>query len=196
MKTRMNMKRRNKKSPREMNEDGKKLVSKRLREITGLGQDTLKIWTSATNGSSELLCTSADCQKTALLYVRFSRSYRKDFECKTSGWHSVTRKALEQTQADFWVFVCVPTRGKPTPANCDYVIINPKVLSDRLQAIDPNGKTWHIYLTHCGDNIVDRRPRNSGNNDPTLKDYTEFLNNWKSVEEFLNRKTSPNPNAG
>lgn len=196
MKTRMNMKRRSKKSPREMNEDGKKLVSKRLREITGLGQDTLKIWTSATNGSSELLCTNADYQKTALLYVRFSRSYPNDFEYPTSGWHSVTRKALEQTQADFWVFVCVPTQGKPTPANCDYVIIKPKVLRDRLKEIDSNWKTWHIYLTRCGNHIVDRRPRNSGNNDPALKDYTEFLNNWKSVEEFLNRKTSPDSNAG
>ena len=181
----------NKQSPKTMNEVGKRLVTKRLREITGHGQDTLKIWSSATNGSPELLCTGADCREIALLYVRYSRSYPKNLECQTSGWHSVTRKALEQTNADFWVFVCVPARGIPTPAKCDYVIINPKVLRERLQSIDPNGKIWHIYLTRRGDNIFDIRPRNQGNNDPTMNDYTEFLNNWKSVEEFLSRKKDP-----
>lgn len=178
-------------SPKERNERGKKYVAKRIREKTRLGEDTLKIWSSATQSTPDLLLTSADGRKKVLLHIQYSRTYQQDNLCRTSGWHGVAHHILETTNANYWVFVCVPSRGKPTAADCDYVIIEPAELRNRLKAYCGDKKKYHIYLQTFGRTVMDVRGATPEEMQKVPKDidacrnYTKYLDNWKSLKAIL-----------
>ena len=192
---------------RERNKLGKQFVCEKLQKEIQLGEETLEIGTSATKSPSELLVSSVNRKKTALLRVQYSRTYPHKFHCHSSGWHMVFRHVLENTKADFFVFVCAPNEGEATAETCDYIVIKKTILQERLPDNDSKRQKFYLYLTRIENSAVDargigslRRNQKQGDipegiqkvlqEEKSPKNYTEYLNNWKSIKEFLEEKGS------
>lgn len=186
------------------NRQGKRWVAEQIKNRYGQGENAWRVWNPVPNTTSELLVTSADCRKTVLLHIRYSRTYPKDFGCVTSGWHDVEREDLEKTKADFWVFVTKPSRkgGKAEAADCDFFIIKPADLLVRLEKTCPDKQPFRLYLTHIGATVIDIRnidALGTGQSkgeiplevQKTMQDatsprnYTQYLANWSLLEETL-----------
>ncbi|HPY77682.1 MAG TPA: hypothetical protein PLQ45_07565, partial [Anaerohalosphaeraceae bacterium] len=84
------------------------------------------------------------------LQVKYSKNYNaapKSFGPKniveSRGWWTLQRDKIENSIADFWVFVIYNF----DPKLIRYVIIKPQKLSDKLKGIHGEQKSYHIYLS-------------------------------------------------
>lgn len=197
-------------NPRAKNKLGKEFVAKRIAEEISLEGDTLRIVPPSTKSTPELLVTSVHRKKTALLRIQYSQFYEQEFDCHSSGWHVVFRHVLENSKADFFVFVCASGEEETTAKTCDYYIIKTSDLRKRLLPKDTKRKKFYLYLTAIKMPIknvaVDVRgiDRSLGENQGQKKipkgiqevingenpdnNYTEYLDNWTSIKEFLEKE--------
>jgi hypothetical protein len=162
----------------------------------------VNVWLPAKDTGIDLLVSDRANRKTVSLQVKFSKDFlvssrnRKEQEyqnkLRASGWWSLNRAKIQQSRADYWVFVLQGFANKST----DYVVISPQELLRRLQSIHQRkGKIWHVYLSitkegGCwetrdltnGDKLLIAKDKFS---DPN-RDLRKFLNVWDRVERLNN----------
>ena len=184
---------------------GEYLVGEWIEKLYGSGKKAWRVWTPSRDTGIDLLVTSADCRRTVSLQVKYSKTYPRLYECKSFGWWELTRTAIENSTADFWVFVWpqFPANDQQYPSVIDFVIIPPKKLLGRLEANSKNREApIRINLSHIGNEVVETRGIDARGKGQTrgdipkeiqkvMKDktssrnYTSYFNNWKLLEAAL-----------
>lgn len=97
-------------------------------------------WLPAKDTGIDLLVTNSTNSKTVSLQVKFSRDYLVTHikeaalqqKLRAFGWWTPTRKQIQQSRAQYWVFVLLGFDNRTT----DFVIIKPDDLLKRLDAIN------------------------------------------------------------
>jgi hypothetical protein len=154
----------------------------------------VKIWLPSKDTGVDLLLTDSKNQKALSLQIKFSRDfltthmpviYQKPL--RACGWWSLNRKKIDNSQADYWVFVLVGFERRST----DFVIIKPSELLARLNSIHGNLTTIQSYLwitekKKCWEARGLKRPDQlkiaQGQYTDNDRDFSEYLNNWSPVQ--------------
>lgn len=157
----------------------------------------VKLWLPSKDTGVDLLVTDSKSQKMVSLQVKFSSDFVTNMPAifqkslRAFGWWSLNRKKIEDSQADYWVFVLVGFNRRTT----DFVIIKPSDLLARLDSIHGKAKIIQSYLwitqyKLCwearGLKRQDQHAIADGLYTNTVRDFSEFLNNWGPIQE-LNR---------
>ncbi len=144
--------------------------------------------------------TNHDNSKTVSIQVKFSKDFlvthgRPEHQEKliSCGWWTLNSKKMEESPAEYWVFVLHTFNQK----NMQYVIITPKELNKRLDALHPNVTSLQTYLWVTADQKcwetrgLKKKHTNSiveGNyaeRDKETRNFTVFLNNWTNIIKKL-----------
>jgi hypothetical protein len=115
------------------------------------------VWIPAKDTGIDLLISNKNNEQTISLQVKFSRDYLvtnlKDAlllsELRACGWWTPTRRQIEQSRAEYWVFVLIGFAHRTT----DFIIIKPDDLLPRLDAIHGRGATkfqTYLWVTRGG----------------------------------------------
>lgn len=157
------------------------------------------VWIPSIDTGIDLLLTDKQNKSTVSLQVKFSKDFNPTHlkenlrpHIKGSGWWTLNRKKIEDSQADFWVFVLYSFQKKTN----DYIIIEPKQLLSLFDSLQRMGNP-HVYLTVTEKNkAFETRGLNKNemlavcnetyHNDK--RDLTNYLNNWDSITSLLNVK--------
>jgi hypothetical protein len=156
----------------------------------------VNIWIPAKDTGIDLLVSNKNNTKTVSLQVKFSRDYLvthiKDVvmhrELRACGWWGPTRKQIEKSLAQYWVFVILGFAGRSS----DFVIIRPRDLLKRLDAINKrresrfqtylwvtqHGKCYETRGLNRADQllIADRKFKNDA------RDFSAYLNDWEPIK--------------
>ena len=146
----------------------------------------------------DLLVSNSTNSKTVSLQVKFSRDYLATHikevalqrELRAFGWWTPTRKQIEKSSAQYWVFVLFGFENR----KADFVIIKPDDLLKRLDAIHEkaaekiqsylwvtkHGRCYETRELKLSDKllIADKKYTNAA------RDFTEYLNNWTPIKEL------------
>jgi hypothetical protein len=162
----------------------------------------VNVWLPAKDTGIDLLILDRANRKTVSLQVKFSKDFlitsgnRKEQEyrnkLRASGWWSLNSPKIQQSRADYWVFVLQGFANKST----DYVVIPPRELLSRLLRIHHRqAKIWHVYLSVTKEGGC-WETRDLSNEDKLLiakdkfsdpnRDFRKYLNAWKPVERLNN----------
>ena len=156
------------------------------------------VWIPSKDTGIDFLITNAKNTKTVSLQVKFSKDFnpthRKDFlkpHLKAAGWWSLQADKIRNSPADLWVFV-LPSF---TDRQDSFILIPPAELLRRLRSI--HGKSlkriqsylWITRKKQCwearGLNKVDQEKIAFNCYSDKERDFSSFLNNWKSLEQLL-----------
>ena len=110
----------------------------------------VNIWIPAKDTGIDLLVSNTDNSKTVSLQVKFSRDYFATHlkeglraEVRAFGWWTPTRKQIEKSSAQYWIFVLYGFASKDS----DFIIIKPNDLLTRLNSLHKDKPNkFHIYL--------------------------------------------------
>ena len=98
----------------------------------------VKVWVPAKDTGVDLLVTDRNSHRAISLQVKFSKDYLAtdmgaEFQknLRACGWWTINRAKLRSSPANFWVFVLLGFERRST----DFIIIPPKALLQRLEAI-------------------------------------------------------------
>ncbi len=157
----------------------------------------LNVWIPSKDTGIDLLVTDRKNISTVSLQVKFSKDFlithgKKDQQSKFEswGWWTFNREKIENSPADYWVIVMHTFNDK----NMHYVIIGPKELSRRMNAIHPITNSLQTYLWVTSSKKC-WETRGLKKKDQVLvandlfrnkdRDFTKYLNNWKPIEEIF-----------
>lgn len=156
------------------------------------------VWVPSKDSGIDLLVTDKSNKKTASIQVKFSKDFlvthgRPKYQrvLKSCGWWSLNPKKMEESTADFWIFVLHTFNEK----NQHYVIV-PKAglltFYGGIHDLKANRVQSYIWVTkddHCWET------RNLSQRDQDLiaqgeyvnpdRDLTTYLNNWQPIEHQL-----------
>jgi len=159
----------------------------------------LNVWHPSKDTGVDLLVTDGKNQKTISLQVKLSHNFlatdmhanhRK--KLRAMSWFSLDRQKIDNSKADYWVFVLVDFTG----GSRDFVIIEPSQLLARLDKIHNTWKITPSYLwvtkdNHCWETRgLKRREQDAidhGQYANKDRDFTEYLNDWAPVRELNTR---------
>jgi hypothetical protein len=157
------------------------------------------VWLPTKDVGVDLLVTNSANTKTATLQVKFSRDFLPIMklppsvltELKSCTWFSVDQNKLARSPAHYWVLVLLGFEKR----TYDYVIIEPKGLLKKLQAIDDASPRYQVYVW-----VTKQKPErawltrklNKEDQDQIARgtfknldrDVTEYLNNWSAIESL------------
>ena len=116
-------------------------------------------------------------------------------DCKSeydaSGWWALKREKIENSKADYWVFVMPEFRGERKVSSCSFVILTPKELINRLTLIHEKNqkkdKPYNMYLTVKGDVAIETRGASIADRNRLFekpaghRNFSGFLNRWEEV---------------
>jgi hypothetical protein len=151
-----------------------------------------RVWVPSQDTGLDLLISDRRHRRTLALQVKYSKDFLPHMglefrrHLRARGWWTLDRDKLRRSDADLWVFV-LPGFAAPT---VDYLLIPPRDLARRLQAVHGLAKRLHIYLTvsksrHCfetrgvGRDDLRRIVRDEYRH--PRRDLTPWLNNWERV---------------
>jgi hypothetical protein len=159
----------------------------------------VNIWVPAKDTGIDLLVTDEKNKKMISLQVKFSKDHfasltNAEIRKKTRayGWLTLTRKNIVKSTADYWVFVLLGF----TSNSQDFVIIPPKELLKRLDAIYPGKNSridMYLYVSvtekkKCwatrGLNKTEMSLIAQGQYKNDKLDFGDYLNNWSSIEKL------------
>jgi len=168
--------------------EGEFLVGDHINRNLGKKYD---VWVPTKDTGVDLLVTSkAKGRKPVSLQVKFSRSFApiglSAEEVLAFGWYALVPESIRKSRADLWAFVVLTLRHK-----AHFVLVPTRELRKRI----PKGRTgkWHLYLTVLrGRRCYDLRGLTKGEQQMTLlsgaretkRDYSEFYDNWKQIDEL------------
>lgn len=149
-----------------------------------------RVWIPSKDDGLDLLVTDETCTKSSSLQVKFSKDHlasgkekNANREVKAGGWWKLNREQLRKSNADLWVLVLC---GFDT-RTYDFVVIKPKTLAARYDAIAPDGETIQSYLWVTRDKKC-WETRGLGKHDLAAicngsftdrdRDLTAYLNAW------------------
>jgi hypothetical protein len=111
----------------------------------------VNVWIPAKDTGIDLLLSKNDNTTTVSLQVKLSRDYLVTHmrgaafhsELRACGWWTPTRQQIQESRAQYWIFVLVGFANRST----DFIIIKPTDLLKRLDVIHPKAaKKLHSYL--------------------------------------------------
>jgi hypothetical protein len=147
------------------------------------------VWIPSKDTGIDLLVTSAKNRKAVALQVKFSKDFNPTSgspllqnRLLASGWWTHDPKKIQNSNADFWVFVLPSFVEKRT----SFIILPPAELLRRFRAIHGSGnKRIHSYLRvtrtkRCWET------RGLANADQELVALDQFANRHRDLTVFLN----------
>jgi hypothetical protein len=155
------------------------------------------VWVPTKDIGVDLLVTNAANKRAVTLQVKFSRDFLPIMklspsvltQLKSCTWFSVDQNKLARSPAHYWVLVLLGFEKR----TYDYVIIEPKELLRRLQAIDEKSSRYQVYvwltkqqrawLTR-GLKKEDQDRIARGTFVDQNKDLTKYLNNWSAIKSL------------
>ncbi|MCY2952374.1 MAG: hypothetical protein NTU53_10400 [Planctomycetota bacterium] len=156
------------------------------------------VWIPLRDTGVDLLVSDRRNRRTISLQVKFSKDFLvthmpRVFQkrLRACGWWTINREKLAQSPADYWVFVLQGFANLST----DFVVIRPRKLLDRLDAIHraPTIIQTYIWVTGAkkcwetrGLARADQLQIAQGEYKNPSRDLTRWLNNWKPIAR-LNR---------
>jgi hypothetical protein len=158
----------------------------------------IRLWIPSKDTDLDLLITSADCQHSISLQVKFSKDHaekEKDKEIhskiKSLGWWTLNRNSIKNSIADYWIMVLYRVQI----SSHDYVVIPPENLLAIYDNLDRKNETIHSYLwvtdtkpNRCWETRdlkkQDKRKISQDQYKNKFRDLSFYLNNWTSVEEL------------
>lgn len=165
-------------------------IEQNIRDESG---NKINVWIPSKDTGIDILVTNHDNSKTASIQVKFSKDFlvthgRAEYQDKliSCGWWTLNRKKIQESSADYWVFVLHTFNEK----NMQYVIITPNELSKRLNALHPGTESLQTYLwvtanKKCWETRgLKKEETNSivnddySENDKKNRNFSDFLNNW------------------
>jgi hypothetical protein len=153
------------------------------------------VWIPSKDTGIDLLVTNTKNQKTVSLQVKFSKDFNPTHvppllqnRRLAAGWWTHDLKKIQESNADFWIFVLPSFAKKKT----NFIILPPAELLRRFRAIHSTDKRRiHSYLRVTEDNRC-WEARGLTNADQVHnrvldanRDFTMYLNVWKPIEEKL-----------
>ena len=158
------------------------------------------VWIPSADKGIDLLVSNTDNSKTTSIQVKSSKDYsphsnnpvhRKKL-VGSSWFSSLNSKSLSNSQADLWVLVIHSFKLN----KYHYVIIKPQDLSKRFKRIHNVNQNIRSYLwitkgKECWETRGLKKAQEEAilNNDTNEIDenrnFSQFLNNWESLEEKL-----------
>jgi hypothetical protein len=158
----------------------------------------LNLWIPSKDTGIDLLITDQKNNFNVSLQVKFSKDFlithgtkeqQRNFE--SWGWWTLNREKITNSPADFWVMVMHTFNDK----NRHFMIIEPKELLRRMNALHPKSKSLQTYLwVTSSKKCWETRGLSKENLALVAKDlffntdrdFTKYLNNWKPIEERFN----------
>jgi len=157
------------------------------------------VWIPSKDTGTDLLVSDAKNRKTVSLQIKFSKDFNPTHgspllqsRLMAAGWWTHDPKKIQQSNADFWVFVLPSFVEKQT----SFIILPPTELLRRFRSIHgTSNKRIHSYLRvtrtqRCWET------RALANADQKLvaldrysnadRNFTVFLNAWRQIEKELN----------
>ena len=157
------------------------------------------IWIPSKDTGVDLLLSNSKNSKTVSIQVKSSKDYSPDFNNPVhqrklvgSSYFNLNTAKLSNSQAELWVFVIHSFKLN----KYHYVIIKPKDLSKRFKRIHNVNQNIRSYLwitkgKECWETRGLKKAQQEAilNNDTNEIDenrnFSQFLNNWESLEEKL-----------
>ena len=159
----------------------------------------LNVWIPSKDTGVDLLVTRKDnTSRSVSLQVKLSRDYKpslasSDFDKQmiAGGWLSLSHKKIEESTAEFWVFVLVSHERKIDP---QYIVIPPYDLLQKLVKIHGKSKNYHFYpwvlnskvaLQGRGLSKEDKQLIADDNYELKDRDLSCYLSNWKPLIDLV-----------
>jgi len=156
------------------------------------------VWVPSKDTGTDLLVTEARNRKTVTLQVKFSKDFNPTHgspllqsRLLAAGWWTHDPKKIEESSADFWVFVLPSFVEKQT----SFIILPPAELLRRLRAIHGrSNRRIHSYLRvtktkRCWETrglaTADQELVALDRYSNADRDLTLFLNAWGQIEKEL-----------
>ena len=159
----------------------------------------VNLWVPSKDTGIDLLVTDSKNKKTVSLQVKFSRDWLTTHmdavfqkPLRASGWWTVNREKLANSEAEYWVLVLVGTERRST----DFVIIKPSALLTRLNAIHKKANNIQTYISVTETNRCwetrglkrqDQLAIAAASYRNKERDLTKYLNNWAPVKALNGR---------
>jgi len=149
------------------------------------------IWLPSKDTGIDLLLTNKNNTKTTSLQVKFSKdfstthskeSFRPDI--KGTGWWTLNRDKIENSTANFWVFVLYSLKEKTH----NFVIIKPADLLNIFDNTNRNTNSIHCYITVTNNNTV-FETRGLNGSDMKLIFVNQFVDDFRNLKKYLNNWT-------
>lgn len=175
---------------------GEYLVGEALEKLS----KDYEVWIPAKDKGTDLLVTNKnDRSKNIGLQVKFSKDFLPEMEAKyhsnllACGWWSLNQEKINESNADLWILAPYSFANK----HIEFVIIDPKTLSEKLKNIHGDKSLFNLYLWITKDNkCFESRGlskiemaqiiNNSFVNDQ--RDFTKYLNAWDAIHTRLEIK--------
>ena len=157
----------------------------------------LNVWIPSKDTGIDLLLTNKNNTKSVSIQVKFSKDFLatsmdnifKD-GLKSCGWWTLNKKKIEESNADYWVFVLQSFNTK----DFSFVILKPKMLLQIFESLKREGNTLQSYiwvtkkgkcwesrgLSRQNQILVANHSYKDAN-----RDLTSYLNNWKPILDYL-----------
>ncbi len=176
-------------------------------ELSNLRQpqlNPLNVWIPSKDTGVDLLITHCDNRKSASLQVEFSKDFvpeaRRESSIKScllaTGWWTHDQQKIENSRADFWVFVLPSFLDHRT----SFIIIPSRELLRRLRSIHghcdqrvqsyfcitkPTKSTASKCWEHRGLGRDDLKKIGEDCFANELRDFSVFLDAWNQIEKVL-----------
>lgn len=152
------------------------------------------VWIPAKDSGVDLLISDSKNRNVVSLQVKFSRDFLATHmpaafqkPLRACGWWALDRRKIAMSRADYWVFVVTGFENRST----DFVIIKPSELLRRLNIIHGRSAKiqsyfWVTERDRCWETRGLNRPEHfliaDGRYENAVRDFSQFLNNWKPVK--------------
>lgn len=174
---------------------GEFLVGESLEKLS-IDNNKLRIWIPSKDTGIDLLVSNYEMSQFTSIQVKYSRDFNETNNkgvlkkgWKSSGWWSLKLEDIQNTKADFWIFVLYQIHNK----NSDFIIIpkeNLITLYNHLNEGKSINKPFQSYITINEEKKVFetrdlKKPeklliaQNTYQN--SNRDLTLFLNNWNQI---------------
>ncbi len=160
----------------------------------------LNVWIPSKDTGIDLLVTDKTNTKTLSIQVKFSKDFLGSVgkgtseavatKVKSGGWWTFRQDKIKDSPADLWILVLY----RFTERDYDFVIIEPEELLSRyfqlgretavIQSyvwVTTSGKCWETR----GLNKLDQEAIAKDEYSERIRDLSDYLNNWKTVERKL-----------
>lgn len=174
---------------------GEFLVGETLEKLS-IDNNKLKIWIPSKDTGIDLLVSNFEMSQFTSIHVKYSRDFNETNNygaikegCKSSGWWTLKLKDIQNTKADFWIFVLYQIHNK----DFDFIIIPKENLITLYNILNEGkdiNKPFHSYITINVENKVfetrdlkkqEKLQIASNIYQNTNRDLTSFLNNWNHI---------------
>ena len=150
------------------------------------------IWLPSKDTGIDLLLTNKENTKTVSLQVKFSKDFSTTHtkeifrpNIKGAGWWTLNREKIQNSKADFWVFILYSLENKTH----DFIVIKPSVLLTIFDNTSRTANSIHCYITVTNhDTVFETRGLND--NDMQLICSDTFVNHDRDLKKYLNDWTA------